>query len=291
MSAPQRFVGSAVAKAPLEIALRPTGERGAVVNDAAGMAPRVGRLQALPPTWLVREAPGGSQRAVVAARRPVAVVHPRPARDVAQAPGQRAQTEALEARAWAQVAAAVRPPPRPWLDAQAAALRALRARRRPLGARRTAEQHRRGHAPPRLQTALQAPSTGRNTRLAAWDDDLDTTRRLDRPAWGTRSRQGLATLGGVAPLNRESGTLRGRRPSWGGRAHGRTALSRSPRVAVRDTPGLKVFYARLRPPGKAAKVARTACRRQRLTILNALVQHHTPWQAPEVPHASQTRPP
>jgi transposase len=255
MSAPPCFVGIDVAKAQLDIALRPTGERWGVVNDDAGIAALVARLQDLQPTLIVLEATGGYQRAVVAALAAaglsIAVVNPRQARDFAKATGQLAKTETLDARALAPFAEAVRPTPRPLPDAQADELRALLARRRPLVAMRTAEQNRLGNAPPRLQTDIQAHITWLDTRLAALDDDLDTTLRTS-PVWrereellrsvpgmgpvctrtlllalpelGTLSRQRLATLVGVAPLNRDSGTLRGRRTIWGGRAHVRTAL-------------------------------------------------------------------
>ena len=175
---------------------------------------------------------------------------------------------------------------------------------------RTAEQNRRGNAPPQLQTDIQAPITWLNTRLAALDDDLDSTLRtspvwreredllrsvpgigpvctrtllLDLPELGTLSRQQLAALVGVAPLNRDRGTLRGSRTIWGGRASVRATLYMSTLVAVRYHPGLKAFYERLRAAGKAAKVALTACMRKLLTILNAIVKHPTPWQPPEVP--------
>jgi transposase len=188
MSAPQLFVGIDVAKAQLDIALRPTGERWTVTNDDTGIATLVARLQAVQPTLIVLEATGGYQRAVVAALAaaglPVVVVNPRQARDFAQAPGQLAKTDALDARALAHFAEAVRPPPRPLPDAQADELRALLARRRQLVAMRTAEQNRRGSAPPRLQPDIQAHITWLNTRLAALDDDLDTTLRAS-PVWRT----------------------------------------------------------------------------------------------------------
>ena len=246
MSAPQLFVGVDVAKAQLDIALRPTGERWAVVNDDAGIATLVARLQAVQPTLIVLEATGGYQRAVVAALAaaglPVGVVNPRQARDFAKATGQLAKTDALDARALAHFAEAVRPTPRPLPDAQADELRALLARRRQLVAMRTAEQNRLGSAPPRLQPDIQAHITWLNTRLAALDDDLDTTLRaspvwrereellrsvpgigpvcartllLDLPELGMLSRQRLAALVGVAPFNRDSGTLRGSRTIWG----------------------------------------------------------------------------
>jgi transposase len=312
----QVFVGIDVAKAQLDIALRPTGERWAVSNDDAGIAALVTRLQEIAPQLIVLEATGTYQRAAVAALAvvglPVAVVNPRQARDFAKATGQLAKTDALDARALAHFAEAVRPMPRPLPDAQADELRALLARRRQLVAMRTAEQNRLGSAPPRLQADIQAHIAGLNTRLAALDDDLDTTLRasqvwrereellrslpgigpvcartllLDLPELGTLSRQRLAALVGVAPLNRDSGTLRGSRTTWGGRAHVRATLYMSTLVAVRYNPVLKAFYERLRATGKAAKVALTACMRKLLTILNAMVKHHTAWQPQEVPSA------
>jgi transposase len=313
MSATTCVVGIDGANAQLDMALRPPDERWAVANDDAGMAALVARRQALLPTVIVREATGGYQRAVVAAlaaaRLPVAVVNPRHARDVATATGQLAQTDALDARALAHCAEAVRPTPRPLADAQADALRALLARRRPLGTRRTAEQNRLGRAPSRLQTDLQAHITWLNERLARLDDELDTTRRaspvwrereerlrsvpglgpvgtrtlrLDLPEWGTLSRQRLAALVGVAPLNRDRGTRRGSRTIWGGRAHVRATLEMSTLVAVRYNAVLKVCYERLRAAGKTAKVALAACMRKLLTILNAMGKHRTPWQPREV---------
>lgn len=313
MSATTCFVGIDVAKAQLDIALRPTDERWAVANDDAGIAALVARLQALLPTLIVLEATGGYQRAVVAAlaaaRLPVAVVNPRQARAFAKATGQLAKTDALDARALAHFAEAVRPTPRPLPDAQADELRALLARRRQLVTMRTAEQNRLGSAPARLQTDIQAHITWLNERLARLDDDLDTTLRaspvwrereellrsvpgigpvctrtllLDLPELGTLSRQRLAALVGVAPLNRDSGTRRGSRMIWGGRAHVRATLSRSTLVAVRYNAVLKVFYERWRAVGKTAKVALTACMRKLLTILNAMVKHHTPWHPQEV---------
>ena len=309
----QCFVGIDVAKAQLEIALRPLGERWAVTNDDTGITALVRRLQEIVPQLIVLEATGGYQRAVVAALAtaglPVVVVNPRQARDFAKATGQLAKTDALDARALAHFAEAIRPAPRPLPDTQTEELRALLARRRQLVGMRTAEQNRLGSAPRRLQADIQVHITWLNERLAALDDDLDTTLRaspvwrereellrsvpgigpvcartllLDLPELGTLSRQRLAALVGVAPLNRDSGTLRGTRTIWGGRAHVRTTLYMSTLVAVRYNPVLKTFYERLRAAGKAAKVALTACMRKLLTILHAMVKHHTPWQPQEL---------
>jgi transposase len=316
MLPPQVFVGIDVAKAQLDIALRPTGTRWTVTNDDAGIAELVTRLQGIGPQLIVLEATGGFQRAVVAALAaaalPVVVVNPRQARDFAKATGQVAKTDALDARALAHFADAIRPTPRPIPDAQTEELRALLARRRQLIAMRTAEHNRLGSAPRRLQADIEAHITWLDTRLAALDDDLDTTLRtspvwreqeellrsvpgigpvcartlvLDLPELGTLTRQRLAALVGVAPFHRDSGTMRGTRSVWGGRAHVRTTLYMSTLVAVRYNPVLKRFYERLCAAGKAKKVALTACMRKLLTILNAMVKHHTPWQVQEVPNA------
>jgi transposase len=272
MSPSQLFVGVDVAKAHLDSAVRPTGERWTVTNGEAGITARVTRLQRTVPALIVLEATGGYQRAMVAALAaaglPVAVVNPRQVRDFAKATGQLARTDAVDARALAHFAEAVRPTPRPLPDAQAAALRGLLAWRRQLMAMRTTAQHRLTSAPHRLQAAIQSPITWLDTRLAALDDDLDTTRRaspvwrereelrrsvpgigpvctrtllLDLPELGTLSRQRLAMLVGMAPLNRDSGTLRGRRTIWGGRAHVRTSWSMSSLVAVRYNPVIKAY--------------------------------------------------
>jgi transposase len=316
----QLFVGIDVAQAQLDIAVRPTGERWAVTHDEAGITGLVAQLQAVVPALLVLEATGGYQRAVVAALAaaglPVVVVNPRQARDFAKATGQLAKTDVLDARALAHLADAVRPAPRPLPDAQTEELRALLARRRQLIGMRTAEQNRLSGVSQRLRADIQAQITGLDTHLARLDDDLDTTLRaspvwrereellrsvpgigpvctrtllLDLPELGTLSRQRLAALVGVAPLNRDSGTLRGTRTTWGGRAHVRVALYMSTLVAVRYNPVLKRFYERRRAAGKAAKVALTACMRKLLTILNAMVKHQTRWQPREVPRAEHPR--
>jgi transposase len=269
MSAPPYFFGIDGAQAQLDIALRPTGERWTVTNDETGIAALVVRLQAVPPTLIGLEATGGYHRAVVAALAaaglPLVVGNPRQVRDCAKATGQWAQTDARDARAVAHLAEAVRPAPRPLPEVQTEELRALLARRRQLIAMRTAEQNRLEHAPRRLRTDLAAHMTGLDQRVAALDDDLDTTRRaspvwreretlyrsvpgrgpvcartlvFDLPEVGTLSRQRLAALVGVAPFNRDRGTLRGTRTTWGGRAHVRATLDMRTLVAVRYNPVL-----------------------------------------------------
>jgi transposase len=313
MSASQIFVGIDVAQAHLDVALRPTGERWTVPNEDASITALVAQLQAVAPTLIVLEATGGSQRAAVAALAaaglPVVVANPRQTRDFAKATGQLAQTEALDARARAHFAEAVRPTPRPLPDAPTEALRALMTRRRQLVVMRTAELHRLASAPPQVQADLQAHITWLDQRLATLADTLDTTLRaspawreretlyrsvpgigpvsartlrLDLPELGTLSRQRIAALAGVAPFNRDRGTLRGHRTIWGGRAPLRATLYMATLVAVRYNPVLRACYERLRTAGKAKTVALVACMRKLLTILHAMVKHQTPWQPQEV---------
>jgi transposase len=307
------FMGIDVAKAQLDIAVRPSGERWAVPNNTDGVATLVEQVQALHPTLIVLEATGGLERAATAALAtaglPVVVVNPRQARDFARATGQLAKTDALDARALAHFADVIRPTPRPLPDAQTQELRALLGRRQQLIVMRTAEQNRLAGTSGRLQTDREAHITWLNERLATLDDDIETLLRasplwrenddllqsapgigpvcartllLELPELGTLNRRQIAALVGVAPLNCDSGTLRGRRMIWGGRAHGRTVLSMGTRVATRHNPRIKAFYERLLAAGKVKKVARTACMHKFLTILNARLKHRTPWQAQEV---------
>jgi len=307
------FVGIDVAKAQLDIAVRPSGERWAVPNDTDGVVTLVERLQPLHPTLIVLEATGGLERVATAALAtaglPVVVVNPRQARAFARATGQLAKTDALDARALAHFADVIRPTPRPLPDAQTQELRALLGRRQQLIGMRTAEQNRLAGASGRLTQDIEAHIAWLNARIAPLDADLETMLRasplwranddllqsvpgigpvcartllLELPELGTLTRQQIAALVGVAPLNCDSGTLRGRRTIWGGRAHVRTVLYMGTLVATRFNPQIKAFYQRLLAAGKIKKVALTACMRKLLTILNAMLKHRTSWQAQEV---------
>ena len=273
----------------------------------------VDQLQPLAPTLIVLEATGGLERMVTSALAmaglPVVVVNPRQVRDFARATGQLAKTDALDARALAHFADVIRPTPRPLPDAQTQELRALLGRRQQLIGMRTAEQNRLAGTNARLTKDITAHMTWLNAAIATLDDDLETILRasplwrdnddllqsakgigpvsahtllLELPELGTRTRQQIAALVGVAPLHCDSGTLRGRRMIWGGRAHVRTVLYMGTLVATRFNPQIKVFYERLLAAGKVKKVALTACMHTLLTILNAMLKHRTPWQYQEV---------
>ncbi len=307
------FVGIDVAQAHLDMAVRPTAETWQVANDEAGITTLVTQLQALAPTLIVLEATGGFQGPVTAALAtaglPVVVVNPRQVRAFAHALGVLAKTDRIDARVIAHFAEAVRPTPRPLPDAETQELRALVVRRRQLLAMLTAERNRLGTAPARIQQAIQQHIAWLESQLAALNDDLTATIErsavwqakadllrsipgvgpvLSRtmlaqvPELGTLGHKQVAALVGVAPFNRDSGTLRGRRTVYGGRAEVRAVLYMGALVATKHNPVIKAFYARLCAAGKAKKVALTACMHKLLTIMNAMVRDLKPWQPQEV---------
>jgi transposase len=196
------FVGIDVAKAQLDVAVRPAGERWAVPNDAGGVVTLVARLQALHPTLIVLEATGGLERAATAALAtaglPVVVVNPRQARDVARATGQLAKTDALDARALAHFADVIRPTPRPLPDTQTQELRALLGRRQPRVGMRTAEQNRLAGTSGRLQTDIEAHIAWLNERLATLANDIETLLRAS-PLWRENDAL-LPSAPGIGPV-------------------------------------------------------------------------------------------
>lgn len=302
------FVGIDVAKQQLDVALRPSGERFKVPHDEQGLTVLVSRLRAQQPTLIVLEATGGFEvdvaGALAAGGLPTAVINPRQARDFARSTGLLAKTDQLDAQALAHFAEAVRPEPRPLPDAQAQELSALLLRRRQLLEMLIAEKNRLTMAPRQIRAHIQKHIDWLQQQLADLDRDLGqlirsspvwrakdnllrsvpgvgpvlaTTLLASLPELGTLNRKQIAALAGVAPLNRDSGTLRGRRMVWGGRAHVRSVLYMSTLVAVRHNPALRAFYERLRRAGKLPKVALTACMRKLLTILNAMLKRETHW--------------
>ena len=305
------FAGVDVAKASLDLAVRPAGTHARLPHDEAGIAQIVERLRALRPALVVLEATGGLElplaAALAAAGLPVAVVNPRQVRDFAKAVGQLAKTDTLDAHLLARFAEVVRPEPRPLPDAEAQALSALLARRQQVLTMLVAEQQRLPTTLPALRPRVEAHiawlrrerddldgELRRRVRQSpAWreDDDLlqsvpgigpvvATTLIAELPELGRLNRKQIAALVGVAPLNCESGILRGRRIVWGGRARIRAALWMGTLVAVQRNPVLRAFYARLLAAGKPKKLALTACMHKLLLILNALLRQRVRWRAP-----------
>jgi transposase len=302
------FVGIDVAKAELVMAIRPSGERWTASNDEAGIQRLVTRLGEAAPVLVVLEATGGYERPVVGAlataRLPVVVANPRQVRDFARATGQLAKTDRIDADTLALFAERVRPEPRALPDNSAQALDALLTRRRQILGMVSAERNRLEHAVPAVRRGIVQHIRWLERQLHDVDDDLDRTiqaspvwrakedllrsvpgigpvvsRTLigDLPELGTLPRKQIAALVGLAPLARDSGTLRGKRLVWGGRAPVRAALYMAALVGTRRNPVIRAFYQRLLMAGKPKKVALTACMRKLLTILNAMLRAHTVW--------------
>ena len=309
MSKAPVFVGIDVSNAQLDLALRP-GEVCSIPHDEAGLTAIVERLRALSPTLIVLEATGGLEvpltGALAAAGLPVIVVNPRQVRDFAKATGKLAKTDTLDAQLLAHFAEVMRPLPRPLLDEQAQVLGTIVARRRQLIEMLTAEKNRVSRASQPIRARLQVHIAWLEQEVARTETDLAqairdspvwsekeellrstpgvgpvlaTTLLADLPELGTLNQKQIAALVGVAPLNRDRGTLRGRRTVWGGRAHVRATLYMSALVATRYNPVIQAFYRRLCTAGKSKKVALTACMRKLLIMLNAILKHRTPWRA------------
>jgi transposase len=300
MSTAEVFVGIDVAKAALDVATWPGGAAWRAGNDAPGITELADRLATLQPTLIVLEATGGLERAAVAALAAVglavAVVNPRQVRDFARATGRLAKTDALDAAALARFAAAIRPAPRPRPTTDASELRALVERRRQVAEMLVQEKNRLAGLPTRTATRVRAHIGWLETELAELDRELagaieaDPQRRAtdallqsapgvgpvlaatllaELPELGTLGPKQVAALVGVAPLNRDSGTRRGPRTVWGGRAAVRATLYMATLAATRHNPSIRTFYTRLLGAGKPKKVALVACMRKLLTIVNA----------------------
>jgi transposase len=309
MAASGTFVGVDVAKRELEIVERPSGVRWTARNDVAGIAGLVERLREAAVTLIVLEPTGGYEMPVVAAlsaaRLPVVVVNARQVRDFARGTGKLAKTDAIDAAVLAHFAEAVRPAVRALPDALTQTLQSWVARRRQLLEMLGAEEHRLAMAAPPLRRQLQQhiewlraqlrdvdAELSRLTRNSpVWREQEDLLRSVpgvgpvlartllaDLPELGRLSRKQIAALVGVAPLNRDSGLLRGYRAIWGGRAPVRAVLYMATVAAVRCNPIIAAFYARLCAAGKPKKVALVACMRKLLTILNAMMSRRASWQ-------------
>jgi transposase len=302
------FIGVDVSKVALDIAVRPSGERGSVMNDEFGIKSLVQQFREIQPALIVLEATGGFERqltrALASAELPVVVVNPRQVRDFAKATGQLAKTDRIDALVLARFAEAVRPALRALPDEVTVELRALIARRRQLTEMIVAEKNRLAGASKAVRKHIAAHIRWLEAELNRADEDLDQSIRqspiwqekqdllrtvpsigpvisrtllIELPELGRLNRKQIAALVGVAPLNRDSGTLKGRRTIWGGRATVRATLYMAALVASRHNLVIAAFYKRLRNAGKPPKLALVACMRKLLTILNAMIKHKTCW--------------
>ena len=302
------FVGVDVSKSHLDVAIRPSGEFLKVGYDDAGLAELTKRLKN-EDALVVLEATGGFEIRVAAhlttAGIAVVIVNPRQVRDFARALGRLAKTDRIDAGVLAEFADRVQPEVRALPDEALRGLEAHLLRRRQVIEMIVAEKNRVSHA---VESDVRK-AIERHIRWLTKDlDGIDTGLRdsiRESPVWrakddllqsfpgvgpvtsfglighlpqlGTLNRKEIAALVGLAPYNVDSGTIRGRRSTWGGRSQVRTSLYMATLVAMRYNPTIRVFYQRLVAAGKPRKVALIASARKMLVILNAMVRDGKPW--------------
>lgn len=304
------FVGIDVSKHRLDVHLLPSHQAFHYPNDETGHEGLLAQLQSCPPERIVLEATGGYHVPLTAklaqAGLPVAVVNPRQVRDFAKALGKLAKTDGIDAQVLALFAQVIAPAPRPLPDETTQHLAGLVMRRRQLIEMRTAEQNRLALAYPKLRADIQTHIAWLTQRIDDVDHDLDDALQQS-PLWlekatlltstkgvgtttaatlvallpelGQLNRRQIGALVGVCPFNRDSGTMRGKRAIFGGRAPVRAALYMATLSAVRYNPAIRDFHQRLIAAGKRPKVAIVACMRKLLTILNAMLRDQRPWKS------------
>jgi transposase len=302
-------VGIDVASDHVDVCIRPDGVARRFDTEG-GFEELVSFLALFSPKLIVLEATGGYEApvaaALAAAGLPVAIVNPRQVRDFAKATGKLAKTDTLDAAAIAHFAEAVRPEVRPLPDEQTRELLALVVRRRQLVEMLVAEQSRlRMATSTRTKKDIQKHIDWLKKRVASHDGDISGSVRrseiwrakddllqsvpgigpvtsstliVSLPELGALDRRKISALVGVAPLNRDSGTMRGKRVIWGGRADVRAVLYMAATSAVQHNPRLRATYERLVSAGKSKKLALVACMRKLLTIANAMLREKAAWR-------------
>jgi transposase len=307
-------VGIDVAKATLDIAIGVNAPPLSLTNDTEGFDTLLAQLATHQVGLVVMEATGGLETAAAAALQAagygVAIINPRQARDFARAMGKLAKTDRIDARILAQLGEVIeRSPERDTFvkllpSAEQQALAALVTRRRQLIAMLVTERNRLAQAPAATRKSIDTIVDALTKELERIDSDMsahvqthfaDLSTLLDSakgvgkttistliaevPELGKLSRREISALIGLAPINRDSGRMRGKRTIFGGRGSVRHVLYMAALVATRFNPAIKTFYDRLVAKGKPKKVAIVACMRKLLTILNAMVKTGKPWDA------------
>ena len=303
------FVGIDVSQEYLDVAVCGQKRVLRVANDEAGLQSLMRQLQEKEPELIVMEASGGYERRaasmLLAAGLPVAVVNPRQARDFARSLGQLAKTDAIDARVLARFAEVLKPAPSRLSEEAAEQLRELELRRRQVVEMIVAERNRLRTAPrtaDRIQEHLrwledEVKRTEKQIEgVIQSDPGLEAKAAIlqsvpgvgpavaatllgSLPELGLLNGKEIASLVGVAPLNWDSGKLRGKRAIWGGRAHVRSILYMAALVASRRNPVIRALYERLRAAGKPKKLALVAAMRKLLIILNSMLRTRTLWNA------------
>lgn len=303
------YIGIDVSKASLEVARIPGNSHDEFENNEAGIHALCRYLEQIQPSLIVLEASGGLEKQAAMhcaeAGLPVVVVNPTRVRNYARASGQYAKTDAIDARVIAGFGQAMKPQVRMMRKREQEHLAALLTRRRQVVRMLTQEKNRLSSAGTWAQESirrhlewLERELDELNEKLARAIEENPETKRKAKllesmpgigvvtsttlvgqlPELGQVNRQEIAALVGVAPMNRDSGRMRGRRRVFGGRAAVRSALYMAVLSAIQYNPVIKEFYERLVANGKENKVAMTACMRKLLVILNAMVRDQRSWR-------------
>jgi len=304
------FIGIDVARDRLDVHVLPDGKAFFVGRDQQGIADLIDHIREHDAPLVCLEATGDYEMDVVSALAvkglPVVVMNPRQVRDFAKATGRLAKTDRLDAAVIAAFAEAVRPAIRPLPGEDERRFSALSRRRRQVVTMMAVEKRRLKR---QRETSIRAKIEAHINGLGRERDDLDAEMRTivqanttwqekarllqsvpgigettaltlvaDLPELGTLGRNPIAALVGVAPINRDSGTLRGRRMISGGRKHVRNALYMATVSAVQFNPAIKAFRDRLKAKGKPPKLVLTACMHKLLIILNAIIRDQKEWK-------------
>ena len=302
------FVGIDISKHKLDVALGKDGESFTIPYDDQHIHSLVQKLLNIQPSIILLEATGGLENKLVLQltqhNLPVVVINPRQVRDFAKAVGRLAKTDCIDAKILAYFAEAIQPEIKPVLDEKTAEIKALIRRRKQLVKLITAEKNRLQQAPEILandikeliqflQNQLKKINSDIDNHISLNKDQLDIQKILqsvpgigpltsasilvELPELGTLSNKKIAALAGLAPFNKDSGSFKGTKSVWGGRAYIRSVLYMATLTAIRYNPVIKDFYNRLINVGKKKKIAITACMRKLLVIFNALVKKHETW--------------
>jgi transposase len=307
------YTGIDVSKASLDIHIRPEGVQWTTKNDAEGIVEMLSRLQSFQVDLVVMEATGGLEQEaanlLVAAGYPVAVVNPRQIRDFAKSTGKLAKSDKLDAGVIAHYAEAIKPANRHVVDVQGKALQELGRRRKQVVEMITIEKNRSKTVHDKVLESIHGHLSWLEKELQDIDHELKDEIE-NHPEWhekneilrsvpgvgpvtsivllssmpelGKVNRKEIAALAGLAPYNRDSGTMQRKRVVWGGRAEVRSVLHMATLSAIRYNPKIKSFFESLTKAGKAFKVAMTACSRKLLTILNKMIHDRAMWQMAQV---------
>ncbi len=300
------YIGIDISKDYLDVAVHGSQDHWRFSNDQAGITKLCKMLKKLQSALIVFEATGGYELPLFIALDetglPAAPVNARQIRDFAKSTGKYAKTDKLDARTIAHFGFAIQPKTHHVPDTQE--VKSLQARRVQLLQMITAESNRLKGMPKPVKRRIESHINWLKEELAETNSDLRQTIESDPicsekdnllqstpgvgpvlsatliahlPELGNLDRKQIAALVGVAPFNRDSGTLRGKRTVWGGRSRVRSVLYMATLIATKYNPLIRAFYLRLCSAGKKKKVAITACMRKLITILNAMLKSHTPW--------------